>query len=673
MRTTITMRRVWSYGYTMIWLSRLLIVSHAISNHNHNNNHNHNLNNSHNQNPDLNSNPNPNPSLQDYNSVVNQHHLSMDPNEQIWKVDGETEAMAFYHHTQNHQDHENHKQDFHCHIIDHTDTSNGNSNTNSNSNSGTCANDMIASSTSIAMFCQGGGSITTTPREYIHDHEGKEHEHEDRMDGTAKTETDTNTAPFVAMAECAFVPYSSPQQQQQQQYLQQQQQQQQQQYLQQQWLMEYDMDMDMDSEDEDDDEEDDDGHSSMLSNTSLRRHRQRRSLASANGASSSPSSSNYDYSKSYNKSHQLSSSSASVIPQSYTHSIIHKKTHINHKYAQYSKHSNKINPNHNTMLNKTLILRGGALSSSSSSLNNEFTKRLIVAALVTLLYEGAIGHILEFLKIVMQTAPVGTTYTSILQSITQQKGIMGAWDGFVPWGVLQAIGKGGVFGLAHTMSLAYLDKLQSTYSLTLPAQLVQTLAGGIAGGFQGYVLSPILLLKTRVMTNEIFRTNLSLMQTVFLSFTIGLDVVRSEGILALLKGSNVFALKRVLDWSTRYYFSDRFEALFRNILFTTDGGVVPTLTPGYRIAASLLGGTASTLVTLPLDVIVAKAQDAKKAGVKVSAWDTFRKDYEENGWKGLYDANMMGFEARLAHVCFTTVVIKTGSPIMYDFLFGGTK
>jgi len=86
--------------------------------------------------------------------------------------------------------------------------------------------------------------------------------------------------------------------------------------------------------------------------------------------------------------------------------------------------------------------------------------------------------------------------------------------------------------------------------------------------------------------------------------------------------------------------------------------------------ASLLGGAASTITTLPLDVLVAKSQDAKKAGVKVSVLETFLKDYDEGGLKGLYDANMMGFEARLAHVCFTTVAMKAGTGIMYDYLYG---
>merc|ERR1719491_2754504 len=194
-----------------------------------------------------------------------------------------------------------------------------------------------------------------------------------------------------------------------------------------------------------------------------------------------------------------------------------------------------------------------------------------------------------------------------------------------------------------------------------------TIAGGVAGGFQGYVLSPTLLLKTRVMTNPIFREKMSLLKTTIESFKIGFDVVGTEGLPTLMKGSNIFATKRFFDWSTRYFFSDLFEGILLNSGTLVEGG---SLSDVGKIVASLLGGTASTIVTLPLDVIVAKSQHAKKAGIKVSAWKTFIKDYEEGGLKGLYDANMRGFEARLLHVSFSTVVMKTGSGLLYDKLYG---
>jgi len=310
-----------------------------------------------------------------------------------------------------------------------------------------------------------------------------------------------------------------------------------------------------------------------------------------------------------------------------------------------------------------LQTRGGFVASSGAS--DEFLRRLIVAALATLLYEGALGHILEFLKIVMQTAPPGTTYLSVVRDITSEKGLAGLWDGFIPWGIVQAVGKGGVFGLAHAVAKSYTTPLIKDGKI--PAAVGLTLAGGIAGMFQGYVLSPTLLLKTRVMTNEVFRERMSLYKTTTESFKIGFKVVGNEGASTLMKGSNIFALKRFFDWSTRYFFSDMFEGIMLSSGAMVEGGV---LSPAGKIVASLLGGTASTIVTLPLDVIVAKSQDAKKAGVKVSPWKTFIKDYDEGGLKGLYDANMSGFEARLLHVCFSTVVMKTGTGILYDYLYG---
>ena len=68
----------------------------------------------------------------------------------------------------------------------------------------------------------------------------------------------------------------------------------------------------------------------------------------------------------------------------------------------------------------------------------------------------------------------------------------------------------------------------------IPMQAALTLAGGIAGGIQGYVLSPTLLLKTRVMTNDVFREKMSLWKTSLLSFKIGNQVIQNEGVGALM-------------------------------------------------------------------------------------------------------------------------------------------
>jgi len=106
-------------------------------------------------------------------------------------------------------------------------------------------------------------------------------------------------------------------------------------------------------------------------------------------------------------------------------------------------------------------------------------------------------------------------------------------DGFVPWGVIQSVFKGAVFGLAQAVASSLLVPLADQG--IIPMALAKTMAGGIGGGFQGLVLSPTLLLKTRVMTDPVFRERMSLWKTTLLSGKIGFKVVETEGVGALMK------------------------------------------------------------------------------------------------------------------------------------------
>jgi hypothetical protein len=377
-----------------------------------------------------------------------------------------------------------------------------------------------------------------------------------------------------------------------------------------------------DHRDDNDEDDEDDGHSSMLSNASIKRSKViRRAKSYSGGAATS----------------EPSSQSSYQVRQA---AFMTGKT----SGASFG-------------FSKALCIRGGA----AANVGSELSRRLINAAIVTLIFEGCCGHILEFFKIVMQTSPPGTNYASVFKDITSEKGLSGLWDGFVPWGVIQAVLKGGVFGLAYESAVKILKPLADEGKI--PMKLAMTLAGGIAGGFQGYVLSPTLLMKTRVMTNEVFRESMSLWQTTWKSMVIGGDIIKQEGIGSLMKGANTFATKRVFDWSSRYFFADLCEALFVHLKGSS-------LTVSEKSIASLLGGVASTILTLPLDVLVAKTQDAKKAGVKVSAWKLFSEELQTEGWGGLKNNYMKGFEARLLHVCLTTVVMKTMAPIVYNIVFG---
>jgi len=287
--------------------------------------------------------------------------------------------------------------------------------------------------------------------------------------------------------------------------------------------------------------------------------------------------------------------------------------------------------------------------------------KFAVSGGVTLVYEVCLGHFLEFLKVAKQTQP--GTYYQIASQIIGKKGIIGVLDGFIPFGAIQALAKGSVFGWGQVAALNSLQPLvQKDYMTHQTANIV---AGGIGGGFQGFVLSPTLLLKTRVMTNPIFRENMTLAETSRRATMVGMEVIRKEGALALMKGSVVFSLKRVADWTTRYMFATWFE----NVLYKR-GDPKRKLTTNEEMIASLLGGTTSALATLPADVMVAQIQQAKKAGQRVSVVQMFKEQLATGGIRGVTEFASRGFVARVAHVAFTTALMKTGASAVYRLIYG---
>ena len=285
--------------------------------------------------------------------------------------------------------------------------------------------------------------------------------------------------------------------------------------------------------------------------------------------------------------------------------------------------------------------------------------KLLISGGVSWTYELIIGHYFEFLKIAKQTN-YHKSYAALTKEMVAKKGLMGVLDGYFPWGSIQAIAKGGVFGMAHAGAKVKLQPWVDNHTLSPFAASVT--AGGIGGAFQGMVLSPTLLLKTRVMTDPIFRQDMTLAQTTKESFRVGMNVIRLEGVSALMKGSIVFSGKRVLDWSTRYMFSEIVE----EVVFREEGKDVSQT---QQVVASMMGGTISALFTIPIDVMVAQIQQASKAGQKVSVLSTLREN-SKGGMGELVAFSTRGFVARVVHVALTTALMKTGASYVYQLYVG---
>jgi hypothetical protein len=274
---------------------------------------------------------------------------------------------------------------------------------------------------------------------------------------------------------------------------------------------------------------------------------------------------------------------------------------------------------------------------------------------VTVAFEAFMGgHPLEFMKIAKQTST--KTYPEILRSITAERGMLGLLDGFVPWGLLQCIAKGAVFswGQAQAMSVLHGNTVLSEHATTI-------LTGGLGGFAQGVVMSPLLLLKTRVMTDPVFRTKSTTWQSVVNSSLVGGRIIRDEGFMVLTKGMGLYSTKRFADWTTRFAFVELLEMQARAL--SEDGKI----SNGTKMLCGLGGGTLSALVTIPMDVAVAIRQAAAQAGGNTSMVDVFRQKLAEGT---LLEHSTRGLVARVAHVALTTMLMKQVTSAVYRTLYG---
>ena len=285
--------------------------------------------------------------------------------------------------------------------------------------------------------------------------------------------------------------------------------------------------------------------------------------------------------------------------------------------------------------------------------------KFFVGAVCTIVFEFCCGHILEIFKIKRQTTD--KSMNEIYHLLTDKKGLFGIWDGFIPWGFLMSLCKGASFSYGHQLAYNSLISLSIVTSY-LSLKSIDIISSGLGGFFQGIVMSPLLLLKTRVITHDKFR-NISggVGATIIASFKIGYEIITEQGIMALTKGMRVFSFKRFCDWITRFLFVEM-TMTFILVLFSINckQSVI------WSTIAGLIGGTLSALVTAILDVMTALIQDAAKANDEnvgfMSLIKMMFKDkagFEKIG-KGLY--------LRIWHVALTTVVMKNSVPFVCNLV-----
>ncbi|ETO17596.1 hypothetical protein RFI_19726 [Reticulomyxa filosa] len=300
---------------------------------------------------------------------------------------------------------------------------------------------------------------------------------------------------------------------------------------------------------------------------------------------------------------------------------------------------------------------------------NPFAK-LFISGGVTIFFEAlGGGHYFEMVKILKQTT--NNSYATITKRMIANKGIVGILDGFVPWGALQASIKGSSFGFGEAAAKRLLERIAPD---SVPKWQREILSGGMGGFVQGIVMSPMLLLKTRVMTDPRFRTAGGFIQTSIHSMKLGGELIRTEGGLMSLtkepkkkkkKGHGRVFVKRFADWTTRYGFVVLVEHGMRKQLGLSEK---QKLSKTQEMVSSLAGGTLSALATVPIDVTVSLIQQASKKGQKVSVFEIYREQFRSGGLRGTLQLATRGLVARVTHVALTVLMMKNVSSWCYSFL-----
>mmetsp|Transcript_18576 Transcript_18576/g.22843 ORF Transcript_18576/g.22843 Transcript_18576/m.22843 type:complete len:303 (-) Transcript_18576:6-914(-) len=268
--------------------------------------------------------------------------------------------------------------------------------------------------------------------------------------------------------------------------------------------------------------------------------------------------------------------------------------------------------------------------------------KLIIGSLCTIIFEMFIGHILEIFKIQKQIS--GDSYKIIYKRLTKNKGIIGIWDGYFPWGFIMAMFKGASFTYGQVITYQLLSKYGSNYMDDI---YLYVISASLGGAIQGIVMSPLLLLKTRVITSPKFREiKGGVYETTIESFKIGYFIIKNDGIMGLTVGMTLFSFKRFCDWLTRFLFV---ELLFKyiSVLFNIEQNILRNNVLCITMIG-LFGGVLSALSTSVLDVLTSLTQQhkSKKTASK-------KDDNNRNNKKFL-----RGLGLRILHVALTVVLMK---------------
>ena len=251
---------------------------------------------------------------------------------------------------------------------------------------------------------------------------------------------------------------------------------------------------------------------------------------------------------------------------------------------------------------------------------------LLLGAGLNMFEVTTLGQPLEVVKTTM-AAHRGDGFGSALGRIWARGGVLGFYQGLIPWAWIEASTKGAV--------LLFVASEAEYYARAAGAN---EFGGGIIGGITGGVAQAYATMGfcTCMKTVEITKHKQAAAgvapQSTFATF---MDIYRREGIKGINKGVNAVAIRQMTNWGSRFGLSRLAEGWIRSATGKEHGEKLSALE---KIVASGLGGGLSAW-NQPIEVIRVEMQSKKEdpnRPKKMTVGNTFRYIYGQNGIRGLY-------------------------------------
>ncbi|EGY22509.1 hypothetical protein VD0002_g3974 [Verticillium dahliae] len=251
---------------------------------------------------------------------------------------------------------------------------------------------------------------------------------------------------------------------------------------------------------------------------------------------------------------------------------------------------------------------------------------LLLGAGLNMFEVTTLGQPLEVVKTTM-AANRGDGFTTSLGRIWSRGGVLGFYQGLIPWAWIEASTKGAV--------LLFVASEAEYYARAAGAsEFTGGITGGVVGGVaQAYAtMGFCTCMKTVEITKHKQAAAGVVPQSTFATF---MDIYRREGIRGINKGVNAVAIRQMTNWGSRFGLSRLAEQGIRRAT-GKEGG--EKLAAWEKILASAFGGGLSAW-NQPIEVIRVEMQSKKEdpnRPKKMTVGNTFRYIYDTNGIRGLY-------------------------------------